>query len=246
MAAKFQGTHMDPTQLKQATDTVDEAWQRWKQNHSLENEAAYDRAYEHWKNLGGGRGVGRPPSGDQAALTSSERAQAARVRQQQSAARWEKAAPLIQQLRRAHEAGDTTAISHIVNSLVKETAMLLKDFQVVHAQPDSDLVVLHGWYGKQMVLAFIPTIHLDDYFERNHLTGKQANLLVDRNLEAFARIISAKFERGEYRPYSRFGSTLPRVDVTLADIQASGETLTDSVLNIAPGWAGSDGRWSPA
>jgi len=234
------------TSLKRATDAVDAAWQRWKQNPSTPNEAAYDDAYENWKRHGGARGVGRPPSGDQSSLTSSERAQAVRLRQQQSAARWEKVAPLIQELRRAVDADDGLSISRIVNSLVKETAMVLTGFQVIHAQPDCDLVVLHGWHKQEMVLAFIPKIHLEDHFRRQRLSGKEANLVVDRNLEAFARIISAKYERGEYRPYSRFGSTLPSVHITLDDIEASGETLTDSVLDLSAGWMSPDGRWAPA
>ena len=225
------------TSLKKATAAVDAAWQRWKQDPSTTNEAAYDDAYENWKQHGGDRGVGRPRSGDQSSLTSSERAQAVRLRQQQSASRWEKVAPLIQELRRAVEVDDSLSISRIANSLVKETAMVLTGFQVVHAQPDSDLVVLHGWHGREMVLAFIPKLHLEDHFRRQRLSGKQANLVVDRNLEAFARIISAKYERGEHRPYSRFGSTLPSVAITLEDIEASGETLTDSVLDLSAGFA---------
>ena len=124
--------------------------------------------------------------------------------------------------------------------------MLLKDFSVIHAQPDSDVVVLNCWHDRQMVLAFIPKIHLEDALRRDRLTGKQANLVVDRNLDTFAGIVSAKYERGEYRPYSRFGSTLPRVDVNLQDIEASGEMLTDSVLNLSARWASADGHWSPA
>jgi hypothetical protein len=232
--------------LKKATDAVDEAWRRWKDDPTPQTEAAYDRAYASWKELGSGRGVGRPVSGDQTPLTSTERAQAARARQQQSAAKWERAAPVIQHIRRAVEANDDTRILELAKSLSKETAVLLKDFSVIHAQPDTDVVVLNCWHDRQMVLAFIPRMHLEDALRRDRLTGKQANLVVDRNLDAFARIISAKYERGEYRPYSRFGSTLPRVDVNLEDIDASGETLTDSVLNLPAGWASADGRWSPA
>lgn len=223
--------------LRDATLAVDAAWQRLKEYPSAANEAAYDYAYQNWKSLGRNRGAGRPPSGDQNSLTSTERAQAARARQQQSASRWEKVAPLIQQLRRAIDANDRAEISTIAKSLVKETEMVLSNVQVIHAQPDSDFVVLHGWHGDKMVLAFIPTIHLDDYFRRRHMSGREANLVVDRNIDAFARMISAKYERGEYRPYSRFGSTLPRVDITLSDIETSGEQLTDSVLDLKLSWA---------
>ena len=232
--------------LKQATDAVDKAWRRWKDDPNPETEVAYDRAYASWKELGSGRGVGRPASADQAALTSTERAQAARARQQQSAAKWERVAPVIQRIRRAVATNDDTAILDLAKSLAKETAVLLKDFSVIHAQPDSDVVVLNCWHDRQMVLAFIPKIHLEDALRRDRLTGKQANLVVDRNLDTFAGIVSAKYERGEYRPYSRFGSTLPRVDVNLQDIEASGEMLTDSVLNLSARWASADGHWSPA
>jgi hypothetical protein len=232
------------SELKRATDAVDNAWRTWKSDPSDKNEAAYDRAYARWKKLGGGRGAGRPPSGDQTALTSTERAQATRTRQQQSAARWERVAPVIQQIRRATEAGEDTTVLALARALIKETAVLLKDFAVIHAQPDSGIVVLHCWHNKQMVLAFIAKAHLEDHFRRDSLSGKQANLVVDRNLDAFARIVSAKYERGEYRPYSRFGSTLPCVDINLQDIETSGETLTDSVLNLSAGWMAPDGRWA--
>ena len=238
---------MNPdTRLKQATDTVDEAWRRWKEDRTPQTEAVYDRAYESWKELGSGRSVGRPASGDQTALTSTERAQAARARQQQSASKWERVAPIVQQIRRAVEASEEASILRLAKSLATETTVQLKDFSVIHAQPDSDVVVLHCWHDKQMVLAFISKMHLEDHFRRDRLTGKEANLVVDRNLDSFARIISAKYERGEYRPYSRFGSTLPRVDINLQDIEMSGETLTDSVLNLTAGWASGDGRWTPA
>ena len=112
-------------------------------------------------------------------------------------------------LRRALEVGDKSAVINTAKALVKETEMLLSNLNVVHAQPDDDfLVVLNGFDGAKMVLAFIPVIHLDDLFRVRHLSGKQANVLVDANLEAFARIISNKYERGDHRPYSRFGSDL--------------------------------------
>jgi len=160
--------------------------------------------------------------------------------------RWERVAPVIQRIRRAAESGDDATILALAKSLIKETAVLLKEFAVIHAQPDSGIVVLHCWHDKQMVLAFIPKVHLEDYFRRDSLNGKEANLIVDRNLEAFARIVSAKYERGEYRPYSRFGSTMPCVDINLEDIETSGETLTDSALNLPAGWMAPDGRWAPA
>ena len=142
------------------------------------------------------------------------------------------------------EADDRNAFENIATALVKETEMVLKHVQVIHAQPDTDYVVLNGLHGTQMVLAFIEVIHLDDYFRRRHMSGREANLVVDRNINAFAHISSAKYERGEYRPYSRFGSTLPRVDITLDDIESSGEQLTDSVLDVKAMWISPNGSTS--
>ena len=228
---------MSPQSLEEATRAVDTAWQHWKNDPTNAAHSAYDEAYQAWKAFGGGRGVGRPASGDQGALTSTERAQAARARQQQSASRWEKVAPLVQQLRREVVSGDDAAVLDIARTLVKETEMLLSNVEVVHAQPDSDFVVLHGFEGRRMVLAFIDVIHLDDLFRRAHLTGQQANLVVDRNIEVIKRIVSDKYERGEHRPYSRFGSTLPRVDITLDDLEPHRHEMTDSVLDMQAGFA---------
>jgi uncharacterized alpha-E superfamily protein len=227
--------------LEELTVAVDRAWERLKQHPTEGNIVAYDRAYHEWRQLGAGRGVGRPPSGDQV-LSSTERAREARARQQLSAERWEKVAPSIQQLRRALQSGDTAAVENIAHALVKETEMILHHVQVIHAQPDSDYVVLNALHGKQTVLAFIEVIHLDDHFRRRHMSGREANLVVDRNIEAFAGIMSSKYERGEYRPYSRFGSTLPRVDITLDDIEVSGEKLTDSVLSLKAQWVSPNGK----
>lgn len=221
-------------ELRRAVEAVDEAWRRAKKEATPEARDAFDLAYARWEELcpATARGVGRKVRGGDQPMTSSQRAQAARTRQQQSAARWEHAAPLIQRLRKAVEARDTDAAMSIAESLTKETAMMLSNFDVVHAQPDSDFVVVTGWHDRQMVLTYIPTVHLEDHFQVGRLSGKQANLLVDRNIDAFSHIISAKYERGDYRAYARFGSTLPRVDITLEDIESSGETLTDSVLSM--------------
>jgi hypothetical protein len=233
--------------LKQATEAVDEAWRRLKEKPNAQTEAAYDSAYTSWKKLAPDRdrGAGRPTSVEQTPLTSAERAVWTRTRQQQSASRWEKVAPAIQQIRRAAEEGNDAAILQVAKFIAKETKMLLQDFSVIHAQPDSDVVVLHCWQDRQMVLAFIPKIHLEGALRRDRLSGKEANLVVDRNLNVFAELVSEKYERGEYRPYARFGSTLPRVDITSEEVEAIRHKLTDTVLDLKAGWMGSDGRLSP-
>jgi hypothetical protein len=214
------------TSLEQLTAAVDSAWERLKADPTNGNISAYDRAYNEWRQQGSTRGVGRPASGDHV-LSSTERAREARARRQQSAERWERVAPHIQHLRRALQTSDQDAVRAIARALVNVTEMVLQSVQVIHAQPDSDYVVLNAMHGHQIVLGFTAVIHLDDYFRRRHLSGRQANLVVDRNIEAFGRIMSAKYERGEYRPYSRFGST-----------------LTDSILDLKGLWMSLDGGGS--
>jgi hypothetical protein len=101
---------------------------------------------------------------------------------------------------------------------------------------DQHFLITAGFVPTFVTLHF-PTFATESPMPRRRakLTGKEANLVVDRNLDAFASIISTKYERGEYRPYSRFGSTLPRVDITSEEVEAIRETLSDSVLDISAG-----------
>ena len=72
--------------------------------------------------------------------------------------------------------------------------------------------------GEQLVLAYVSRTALMDYF---HLPGdmrvtlQQWNLVVDRNLEAFQRIIEGKFERDEWE----LEESYPRMLITLEDMQ---------------------------
>jgi hypothetical protein len=61
---------------------------------------------------------------------------------------------------------------------------------------------------------------------------RESNLIVDRNLEAFARIVAANYSRGQVGVYSSCGQTFPRVDITLEDMERSGEQFTADVLKL--------------
>jgi len=67
--------------------------------------------------------------------------------------------------------------------------------------------------GEQLVLAYVSHTALMDYF---HLPGdmrvtlQQWNLVVDRNLEAFQRIIEGKFERDEWEMQESIPACLSR------------------------------------
>ena len=87
-----------------------------------------------------------------------------------------------------------------------------------------------------MVLAFVSRTALDDYFRvpgSERRTLRQWNLVVESNRDAFARIVTSKYERGQRSTYrSTIGQSFPRVDVTLADMEGCGEKFHDDVLKL--------------
>jgi len=80
--------------------------------------------------------------------------------------------------------------------------------------------------GEQLVLAYVSRTALMNYFHipgDMQITLQQWSLVVDRNLEAFKRIIEGKFERDEWEMEERLGQSYPRMLITLDDMQRSGE-----------------------
>jgi hypothetical protein len=73
--------------------------------------------------------------------------------------------------------------------------MALSVFAVVHARTDGeehtiDAPLIHCFDGRQLVLAFVERTALADYFRMTLRPGMRvSNLIVDRNLEPFARIV---------------------------------------------------------
>lgn len=93
---------------------------------------------------------------------------------------------------------------------------------------DDPLVRCHS--GKQIVLTDIERNALEDYFRvpgDTRISLAQWNLVVDRNLDAFKRIIAGKFERDDWDVCNAYKQ---RLRVTLEDMQRSGEEFTIEVL----------------
>jgi hypothetical protein len=117
-------------------------------------------------------------------------------------------------------------------------SVALAGFAVVHARSDGeahtvDAPLIHCFDGKQVVLAFVSRTALADYFRlRRRPTMRESTLVVDRNLAAFARIVTAKYKCGTTSIYDGFGQSFPRVDVTFEDMQHSGEKFTADVLRL--------------
>jgi hypothetical protein len=113
---------------------------------------------------------------------------------------------------------------------------MLQDLRVECGPTDFDSefkTLIHGSYGRQLVLITISRETLDGLFPYRKLERPQRLLLAESNIEALGRIASAKYEADEWEPWSGYGSTLPLIEITRADIARSGEALSDVALDIA-------------
>ena len=127
--------------------------------------------------------------------------------------------------------------------------MTLTGFEVVEQRPDIDgCVVIAANDGKQRVVAFVAREGLEDYggkyFGRPRMSYEQRLFLLrsPNNLAALAKTISEKYQRGKTSLYHAYGSTLPRVDIELADLER-GPRLEVAPLMVFDG-AGFKGQHS--
>ena|ERR1700733_720413 len=119
--------------------------------------------------------------------------------------------------------------------------MSLSSLMVLHEPPEPGYAVLKGFDDREIVAAFMPISVLEDRLEwPDSLDNAKANLVLEANLAAFTRIVSAKYELKEYTLYPRLGSTIRRIDLTLSHIQT--EPISGSVLNLPHTWS-SDGKF---
>jgi transcriptional regulator with XRE-family HTH domain len=100
---------------------------------------------------------------------------------------------------------------------------------VLAGTDQTDGVVIQASDGTLLVNAMIVRKAIDDAFRRADLTKRQRALLVQANIEAFNRIASDKYRRGEFEMRNRYA----RIEIQLADIERSGMKLSDSVLVAA-------------
>ncbi|MGP0089853.1 MAG: signal transduction histidine kinase [Xanthobacteraceae bacterium] len=110
--------------------------------------------------------------------------------------------------------------------------MPLSRLAVDEGAHNSDGLLLRGWDGSSPVMAFVSRRVMDDwvdprqpYARRKSLYRAEYNTLGNRNLGAIERIVTSKYERG-----AAFNRQHPFVDVLLADITESGESLDVSGL----------------
>jgi hypothetical protein len=118
-----------------------------------------------------------------------------------------------------------------------EQELMLSGLCVVHADGDFDGTVIHGFDGRDLVLAFVGRTALDDYFgwpwsvpEGRRPSVAEHRVVVDRNLAALEPIIQEKYRLGGYRYLNRCGSSLKFVEIVSTDIERGKIALTDSVI----------------
>jgi hypothetical protein len=124
----------------------------------------------------------------------------------------------------------------------KKPEQKLSMFRVLHKRGDFapllDDPLIHCQAGQQLVLAYVSREALMDYFRISgdeRIPLQQWNLVVERNLEAFKRIIEGKFERDEWEMHNSLGQSYPRMLITLEDIERCGEQLTLADLDVRKG-----------
>src|SRR5262245_10000200 len=121
--------------------------------------------------------------------------------------------------------------------------MKLSDFEVAHKPGPATTFgdpLIRCYDGSQLVQGYIDRKALDDYFQLpggERITVQQLEFVVQQNLDAFARIIDAKYQRGEFITVDLPGGKYPRVVVTEQDMTASGEKLSADVLKLKAGFA---------
>jgi hypothetical protein len=109
--------------------------------------------------------------------------------------------------------------------------MALKDLAVVTGQHSEEGVLLEFWDDAKRRIAVIRRTALDDTFDKllpfgspqRRLSMPQWNRIVQENLAAFGRIIEMRYRQG----------LVDRVEVSLADIEGSGEKFTHEALRVA-------------
>jgi hypothetical protein len=110
--------------------------------------------------------------------------------------------------------------------------MKLSHFAVVQARGGASAMLddplVHCFDDKRVVLTYVSRQALMDYFRvpgHRRITLAQWNLVVDRNLDAFKRIIEAKYARGDWQVHNTLGQSLS-VSVSFVRRCLSGSSVT--------------------
>jgi hypothetical protein len=95
--------------------------------------------------------------------------------------------------------------------------MPLTNFEFGEEEIDGTIII-KAYDSNQLVLAFITREDIDDHLDGPY-TPQNRRTWVEQNLGAIGSMMSAKYGRGETKPYKRFGSTMPSVGISAADLR---------------------------
>jgi hypothetical protein len=122
---------------------------------------------------------------------------------------------------------------------------MLKNFTAAKSATNRDLIVIYAVDGMKHSVACVVSLDtLGDLFGRSTISQKDALLVVNAELDKFAKVISAKFEQDPlaFTPNPEAPHVL-RYDVTVNDLQLSGQTYSASVLDAPATVWGKDGKF---
>jgi hypothetical protein len=109
---------------------------------------------------------------------------------------------------------------------------MIDRFAVDDSPHNRDGLVIQAWDNEKLIDAFISRRVMDEWVQpvspaggRRSLFRTEYNALGRQNLDAIARIVSAKYDRGP-----AFNRQHPYVEVLLSDIVGSGEAVDQSQL----------------
>jgi hypothetical protein len=123
--------------------------------------------------------------------------------------------------------------------------MSLESFVIPASQPQGDSVTTCAWDGRTMVVAKIPKFVIEDALGLRSIADTDAIKIVRGNAVLFERIVAEKYSRGEGVAADVYGAARTKLDVTLADIVATGERLSDGILRVGAVFTDRRGRFGP-
>jgi hypothetical protein len=117
--------------------------------------------------------------------------------------------------------------------------MKLSQFAVVQERDGTSAILddalVHCFDDNQLVLAYVSQDALMDYFQvprDRRVTLAEWNLVLNRNLDAFKRIIQLKYANGAWEVHNTpVGHSFRKLIITLGDMQRSGLKFTMEALN---------------
>ena len=121
--------------------------------------------------------------------------------------------------------------------------MQLDAFTLVRSQPVVDHVRVIGWDARRPVVAWVHISELEAGIGRP-LSPDEAIRHVVWNSELVERIVTAKYERGQYVPHEQLGPDGVRVSVTWTNVDDTSAWREPPAAGAA--WASRYGHFGPS